>query len=209
MTVLFRILAEEKMMKHLWRLAGQYTRGIDAVNRVVGSVAMYLLLVMLAILTYSVVSSNLFGSPAIWVMEMAQFSMAAYYLLGAGYSMQQGAHVRMDFLYERWSVRRRAMVDVTTIFFVIFYLGILVFGGVQSSSYALEYGQRNHTVWGPYMAPIKLIMTTGMTLMLLQAVAELFKDLAMLCHVDLRAAPARTKVEVAPCSPPGVVAEPS
>lgn len=195
-------------MQALWRFAGQYTRGVDTINRKVGSVAMYLLLVMLATLTYSIVSSNVFKAPAIWVMEMTQFSMAAYYLLGAGYSMQQGAHVRMDFLYERWSARRRAMVDVMTIFFVIFYLGILVFGGVQSSSYALEYSQRNHTVWGPYMAPIKLIMTAGMALMLLQAVAELLKDLALLCHVDLRAASAGTEAEAVPCPPlSGVAAE--
>jgi TRAP-type mannitol/chloroaromatic compound transport system permease small subunit len=194
------------MMNTLWRLAGQYTRGIDAVNRVVGSVAMYLLLVMLAILTYSVVSSNLFSSPAIWVMEMAQFTMAAYYLLGAGYSLQQGAHVRMDFLYERWSPKRRAMMDVMTIFFVIFYLGVLIYGGIQSSSYALEYGQRNHTVWGPYMAPIKIIMTTGMVLMLLQSVAELFKDLATLCNMDLRAGSTHTKTEEAAlCLPPDMV----
>ena len=188
-------------MQALWWFAGQYTHGVDTVNRKVGSVAMYLLLVMLAILTYSVVSSNVFRAPAVWVMEMAQFSMAAYYLLGAGYSLQQGAHVRMDFLYERWSARRRAMVDVMTILFVIFYLGILVFGGVQSSSYALEYGQRNHTVWGPYMAPIKLIMTVGMALMLLQAVAELLKDLALLCQVDPRAMSAGTNAEAAPCPP--------
>jgi TRAP-type mannitol/chloroaromatic compound transport system permease small subunit len=194
------------MMNALWRFAGQYMRGVDALNRMVGSVAMYLLLVMLAILTYSVVSSNVFGSPAIWVMEMAQFTMAAYYLLGAGYSMQQGAHVRMDFLYERWSPKRRALMDVMTILFVIFYLGVLIYGGVQSSSYALEYGQRNHTVWGPYMAPIKIIMTTGMVLMLLQSIAELLKDLAALCNVDLSAMHAGTKAaEVEPCLPPDMV----
>ena len=175
-------------MNSLWKLAGQYTRGVDAMNRAGGSVAMYLLLVMLAILTYSVVSSNLFDSPAVWVMEMAQFTMAAYYLLGAGYSLQQGAHVRMDFIYERWSLKHRAMVDAMTIFFVLFYLGVLVYGGVQSSSYALEYGQRNHTVWGPYMAPIKIIMTSGMVLMLLQSIAELVKDLATLAGVNLRLA---------------------
>ncbi|MDR1888856.1 MAG: TRAP transporter small permease subunit [Zoogloeaceae bacterium] len=162
--------------------------------------AMYLLLLMLAILTYSVVSNNVFGSPAVWVMEMAQFTMAAYYLLGAGYSLQQGAHVRMDFLYERWSPKHRAMVDAMSIFFVIFYLIILVFGGVQSSSYALEYGQRNHSVWGPYMAPIKIIMTTGMLLMLLQAIAEFCKDMATIRGVTLEALPA-AQARISPETP--------
>jgi TRAP-type mannitol/chloroaromatic compound transport system permease small subunit len=113
-------------------------------------------------------------------MEMAQFTMAAYYLLGGGLSVREGAHVRMDFLYEKWSVKRKLTVDCMTIFFVLFYLLVMVKGGLSSSSYALEYGQRNHTVWAPYMAPIKIIMTTGMLLMMLQAVAELFRDLSTL-----------------------------
>ncbi|AHF89987.1 C4-dicarboxylate ABC transporter permease [Opitutaceae bacterium TAV5] len=156
----------------------KYVRAVNAVNRVVGYFAMYLLVFMLAILTWSVISNGVLNSPAIWVMEMAQFSMAAYYLLGAGFSMQQGAHVRMDIFYERWSPRRRAGVDSFTILLVIFYLVVLVMGGYESSYYALEYGQRNHTVWRPYMAPIKIIMTLGMLLMLLQAVAELIKNVA-------------------------------
>lgn len=152
-----------------------YVRAIDAVNRTVGVFSMYLLVLMLGILTYSV-ATNAFGSPSIWVMEMAQFTMAAYYLLGAGYTMREGAHVRMDVLYEKWSPRRRAAVDSFTILLVIFYLVVLTMGGWESSSYAIEYGQRNHTVWRPYMAPIKIIMTLGMALMLLQAVAELIRD---------------------------------
>jgi TRAP-type mannitol/chloroaromatic compound transport system permease small subunit len=188
------------MMNSLWTFAGKYVRVISAVNYRIGSMAMYLLLLMLAILTYSVVSNNVFGSPAVWVMEMAQFTMAAYYLLGAGYSLQQGAHVRMDFLYERWSPKHRAMVDAMSIFFVIFYLIILVFGGVQSSSYALEYGQRNHSVWGPYMAPIKIIMTTGMLLMLLQAIAEFCKDMATIRGVTLEALPA-AQARISPETP--------
>ena len=40
------------------------------------------------------------------------------------------------------------------------------------------YGQRNRSAWAPYMAPIKIIMGTGVLLMLLQAIATFFKDLA-------------------------------
>jgi TRAP-type mannitol/chloroaromatic compound transport system permease small subunit len=173
------------MFDSILRLAGKYVRAMTAINRVVGGVAMYLLLVMLAILMYSAASNNFFGAPPIWAMEMAQFTMAAYYLLGASHSLQQGAHVRMDFLYERWKPRRRTQMDSLSMLVVIFYLAVLVYGGAQGSWYALEYGQRNHSVWGPYMAPIKIIMTFGMLLMLLQCVAEWLKDIARLRGVDL------------------------
>lgn len=163
------------MYKQTVLLLQKFTRSVDALNRAVGRVAMWLLVVMMGILLWSVVS-NAFNSPSIWVMEMAQFTMAAYYLVGAAFSMQEGAHVRMDFLYERWGRRKRSIVDSLTSVCLLFYLGLLVWGGWESSSSALEYGQRNHTVWAPYMAPIKIIMTSGMALMLLQSVSELIKD---------------------------------
>lgn len=116
--------------------------------------------------------------PFEWVMEMAQFTMAAYYLLGGGYSMQQGAHVRMDVFYTNWSPKRRAVTDSITGLFLIFYLVILLYGGISSTQYALEYGQTNYSSWAPPMAPIKIIMTIGIILMLLQSFASWFKSLA-------------------------------
>jgi TRAP-type mannitol/chloroaromatic compound transport system permease small subunit len=111
-------------------------------------------------------------------MEMAQFTMAAYYLLGGAYSLQSDAHVRMDVFYSKWSPKRRAITDSITIIFMIFYLCILLYGGVSSTEYALEYGQTNYSSWAPPMAPIKIIMTFGIFMMLLQAIATFFKDLS-------------------------------
>jgi TRAP-type mannitol/chloroaromatic compound transport system permease small subunit len=173
------------MFKHTILLLQKFTRSVDALNRAVGHAAMWLLVGMMGILLWSV-CSNALNSPSIWVMEMAQFTMAAYYLVGAAFSMQEGAHVRMDFLYERWGKRKRSLVDSVTSACLIFYLALLVWGGWESSSAAMEYGQRNHTVWAPYMAPIKIIMTAGMALMLLQAVSELVKDVFRSCGLELR-----------------------
>lgn len=105
--------------------------------------------------------------------------LAAYYLLGGGYSMQLDSHVRMDLVYSRWSPRTRALVDALTVGFLIFYLVFLLAGGISSTQYALEYGQKNYSSWAPPLAPIKIIMTVGILLMLLQAVAMFFKDLAL------------------------------
>jgi TRAP-type mannitol/chloroaromatic compound transport system permease small subunit len=155
-----------------------YVRWVDAVNRVVGNVVMYLALVMMALLLFASVTRYVFNVPFIWIIEMSQFLMAAYYLLGGGYSMQLDAHVRMDVLYERWTPRTRAWVDTVTAFFLIFYLVFLLRGGFASSLYSLKYDQRNYSAWAPPMAPIKIIMTVGIALMLLQAFSMLFKDIA-------------------------------
>ena len=155
-----------------------YVKFVDTTNRIVGRFTMYMIFLMMGILLFASISRSVFNVPFIWVIEMAQFTMAAYYLLGGGYSMQLQGHVRMDVLYDRWSPKRRAFTDSITAFCLIFYLIILLYGGLSSTQYALEYGQKNYSSWAPPMAPIKIIMSFGILLMLLQAIAIFFRDLA-------------------------------
>lgn len=161
----------------------QYVLSVDKINRVVGRFAMYLVVLMMGVLFYSTLSKSFF-TPSLWTFEMAQFIMVAYYLLGGGYTLQSGAHVRMDLVYDRWSPKTKATIDSFTILFLIFYLVILLAGGISSTSYALEYGERGRTIWAPYIAPIKIIACIGILLMLAQAFAELFRDIAKLRGLD-------------------------
>jgi TRAP-type mannitol/chloroaromatic compound transport system permease small subunit len=155
-----------------------YVRAVEVVNRVVGRIIMYMIFVMIGILLWSSVSRGFFGVSYIWVVEMSQFLLAGYYLLGGGYSMQLNAHVRMDLLYGRWSERGQAFADSLTAFFVVFYLVFLLLGGISSTEYAITYGQTNYSAWAPPLAPIKIVMTIGILLMLLQSIAIFVKDLA-------------------------------
>jgi len=175
-----------------------YVRYVEAVNRVVGRFAMYMIFAMLGLLLYPPlkkfclvlltlifgVDSSIYDSvspflyPPLWSLEMAQFSMAAYYLLGGAYSMQIDAHVRMDLMYGRWNPKGRAFADSITSFCLVFYLILLLYGGISSTEYALFYNEESYSSWAPKMWPIKIIMTFGIVLMLLQAFATFFRDLA-------------------------------
>lgn len=161
-----------------------YVRYVDAANRYVGLFAMYLIFAMIGILFYSAIMKAV-SVPPLWTLEMAQFTMVAYYLLGGGHSLQLDAHVRMDLLYTPLSDRTKAIIDSVTILFLIFYLVMLIYGGVSSSVYAIKYGERSFSVWRPYMAPIKIIMVIGVVLMLLQAIATFFKDFAKARGISL------------------------
>jgi TRAP-type mannitol/chloroaromatic compound transport system permease small subunit len=165
-----------------------YVRYVDAVNRVVGRFAMYMIFAMMGLLLYSSIAKTFF-IPPIWSLELAQFAMAAYYILGGGYSMQLDAHVRMDLAYGRWSSKRKGFTDSLTSFCLIFYLMILLYGGFSSTEYALQYGEESYSSWAPYMAPIKIIMTFGIVLMLLQAIATFFRDLARARGLSLSGEP--------------------
>ena len=175
-----------------------FFRFIDELNRIIGLIVMYSLFVLMGILLWSSISKTFF-LPALWTLEMAQFAMVSYYMLGGPYALLSGGHVRMDLFYGNWSLRRKAIIDLVTVLFLIFYLGVLLYGALGSTAYSLGYWgkapleffaglitgaeeigrmERSSTAWRPYIWPIKAIMILGLSLMLLQSLSELIKDIA-------------------------------
>ena len=153
---------------------------VDLVNRRVGRVIMYGMFAIMAILLWSSLSKTFFN-PSLWTLEMAQFAMVGYYILGGPYAIQTDANVRMDLFYGSWPARRRAWFDVFTVFFLLFYLAVLLWGGIDSTIYSFQYGgERSPSAWRPYLWPIKVIMVVGIVLMIFQSVSEFFKDILRL-----------------------------
>jgi len=184
-----------------------YVAWIDGFNRRLGRIIMYGIFALMAVLLYSTLSKAI-SLPALWTLEMAQFTMVAYYILGGPYAIQTGSNVRMDLLYGDWSLRRKAWFDAVTVGFLIFYLGVLLYGGLASLAYSVGYFgtepvgflsglvvgstetaflERSSSPWRPYMWPIKLVMVVGIFLMLLQCLSEFFKDVLRLHGEDIPA----------------------
>ncbi|SEK26572.1 TRAP-type mannitol/chloroaromatic compound transport system, small permease component [Roseovarius azorensis] len=183
-----------------------YIRAIDSMNRFIGRITMYLIFALIGVLLWSSLSKALFN-PSLWTLETAQFVMVAYYVLGGPYSIQLGSNVRMDLFYGNWSIKTKAWVDAFTVLFLMFYLGVLLYGAVGSTAYSLGYFgtepfawfwdltktlvtqgpaaaaqelgfmERSSTAWRPFIWPVKTILCVGLFLMLLQALAELFRDI--------------------------------
>lgn len=182
-----------------------YARLVDRISHAIGLVVMYGVFVLMGILLWSSISKSFFV-PSLWTLEMAQFAMVAYYMLGGPYSILAGSNVRMDLFYGNWSLRRKSTIDCVTALFLIFYLGVLLYGALGSTAYSLGYWgtapvefftglitgseeigrmERSSTAWRPYIWPVKLIMIVGLFLMLLQVLSELAKDLARALGHDI------------------------
>jgi TRAP-type mannitol/chloroaromatic compound transport system permease small subunit len=155
----------------------RYVEIVDRMNYLIGRATMFMIFLMIGVLFYSSVSKTFFH-PALWTLEFAQFLMVSYFLLGGAYSIQLKGHVRMDLLYSQRSERTQYIWDTCTSIFMIAYLLMLLYGSLSSLTYSFEYWERSYSSWRPYMWPVKVVMTTGIILMLLQAVSQFFKDLA-------------------------------
>lgn len=155
-----------------------YVKYVDYASIKFGRLAMYLIFLMVGVLLLGAVTRNIINIPLSWTVEMAQFTITAYYIVGGAYSMKLGDHVRMDLLYDRYSEKTKARIDSYTNIFLVVYLVCLLFGSISSTLYAIEYDQRKFSQWNPSMVPIKIIMVFGIFLMLLQTVSIFFKDIA-------------------------------
>lgn len=182
------------------RLLRSYATVVDAINLRIGRIIMYGIFVMMAVLLWSTISK--FGNqPSLWTLEVAQFSMIAYFFLGGPYAVQTGSHVRMDLFYGNWSLGRKSAIDAITVLCLVVYLAVMLWGGISSTAYSLGYFgsdplsffaglvtgtedigtlERSRTIWRPYLWPIKTIMCLGLLLMLMQALSELAKDILRL-----------------------------
>lgn len=198
----------------MYKAACLYVHLVDGFNRGLGRLIMWGIFVMAGILLWSSISKTFFN-PSLWTLEVAQFAMVAYYVLGGPYSIQLGSNVRMDLFYAEWSVKKKAWFDAFTVLLLIFYLSVLLYGALNSTAYSLGYFgkdslvfwwelfvafvtggpdaaaekmgfiERSPTAWRPYLWPVKVIMLFGFFLMLLQSVSELFKDIARIKGVTI------------------------
>lgn len=155
-----------------------YVKYVDFVSEKCGKLCMYLVFIMIATLLLNAITRNVINFPLSWCVEMAQFTMTAYYIVGGAYSMQTDDHVRMDLIYDNLSDKAKARMDMVTSFCLMTYLVCLFIGSISSTMYAFEYGQRKFSQWNPSMIPIKMIMVFGISLMILQTVSMFFKDWA-------------------------------
>ncbi len=161
----------------IFRAARAYVRTMDKISEILGKGAMFLVLLMMAILLLETFSRLFFNSAQVWAVEFAQFVMAAYYILGGAYVLIIGGHVRMDLAYHRWKPRNQALSDVLTFAVAMVYIVVLWYGGWKGLLYAIKYKQVSYSSWAPSMIPIKIILQIGITVMLLQMVAEFIKSL--------------------------------
>lgn len=157
---------------------GSYVRLMDGLSDFIGAFAKYLIYVMIGVLLFDVLSDKAFGYVQNWTVETAQFTLAAFYFLAGPKTLRDDTHVRLDLIYANLTDRNKALIDMITVWIVIFYLAVMLWGSVSSLQYSWATNQRLPSLWAPSLIPIKVLMTVCLGLMILQCIAIFFKDLA-------------------------------
>ena len=152
---------------------------IDTASRIAGRIICWMLVPLMLAMVYEVVARKLFVAPTMWAYDISRMLCGAMFMLGAGYALSKGVHIRADFLYRNWPARRQGMVDAAL--YVLFYFPALIFFAWVSYDYAADAwirGERSmDTAWMAPLAPLRTAMPVGAVLLLVQGVSELLKSI--------------------------------
>ena len=159
-----------------------YLRIIDSTNEWMGQAAKWLLLALVAVVFYEIIMRYVFSYGVVWAYESAQMLGASINALGWGYVRLHHSHIRIDVIYNKFSIKTRTLIDVVltfVLFFPVFAIFLrtswnwMVFAWVKNESMTLSH-------WYPPAAPMRTIIVIGLLLMFLQFVAEIIRDLYFL-----------------------------
>ena len=159
-------------------------KSIDKISIKFGVLLSWFTVPLMLAMVYEVTARYLFTAPTVWAYDISRMLYGAMFMLGAGYALQKGVHIRSDFLYRNWSVKTQALVDITMYVF-LFIPAMLVFLWVSSNWAwaAVISGERGmETAWMPYLGPIKMTVPVGIVFLTLQGVSELFKSIYAYTH---------------------------
>lgn len=159
-------------------MAATITR-IDRFSQWIGCRVAWLTVPLFGAMVYEVIVRYAFTAPTMWAYDISRMLYGAAFMLGAGYGLYKGVHIRADFIYRKWPPRAQATVDAA-LYLLFYFPGLIVFGWMSvdfayESWIRLERGM--DTAWMPYVFPIKTVLPIGVAFLFIQGISELLKCL--------------------------------
>ncbi len=155
---------------------------LDLINQTVGAIVRFFALAMVLLQFGIVLLRYVFGVSFVWLDESVLYLHAALFMLGAGYTLLVGGHVRVDIFYARFEARTRTLIDAAghLLLLIPTMVVLLVYSwpSVRSAWTILE---GPISVGGiPASFLLKSLIPAFCVLLLIQGVACLLRDLARL-----------------------------
>jgi len=152
-------------------------RWIDRFTDVTGRLFALTQILLVAIITYEVTARYFFGAPTVWAFEGSTMANGASFMLACGYALYKGAHVRTDIFWEKYSERRKGVIDLIS-YLVLFFptMIFLAWVGIDGAVYSYTTGERSQeSIWRAIMWPFRAAIPLAALLFMVQGVSESLK----------------------------------
>ena len=155
------------------------SRLIDTISEYVAKIASYMVLGLVLVVCFDVFMRYLFGRPTTWAYDAALHLYAISFLLGGAWVLNMKAHVKVDVLYSRFSVRTQAIINL--IFYVFFLFPMCFYFLKEGTEYVYmswKMGEvsRSSPLHEPIW-PMKLFIPISFAMLTLQGLVEFVRDI--------------------------------
>ncbi len=156
-----------------------FIRFADTVNEKVGLATAWLTTLMVGVVCLDVILRELFKKSYVGLSELAWHLFALVFLLGAGYTLKHGRHVRVDIFYSRFSERKRRLVDlIGTVLFLLPFSVLVIVVSWGFVMHSFQMGETSPDPGGlPWRWLLKAAIPAGFVLLLIQGLAEAIRAL--------------------------------
>ena len=113
-----------------------------SIARLCGALACIAMILLLFNVFYDVVMRYAFNDVSIAMQELEWHLFSTVFLLGIPYAISENSHVRVDILYDRWTAKTQAMVNLFgAIFFILPFVALVTYYSISFAFDAYEMGE--------------------------------------------------------------------
>ena len=116
------------------------------------------------------------------MQEMEWHLFAVMFLLGVSYAMQEEAHVRVDFIYDRFNVKRKALINIIgTIIFLIPFTLFIIYGSYEFVFDAYNVAEISENPGGlTHRWIIKAMIPLSFFILFISGIGYIFKNIEII-----------------------------
>lgn len=170
-------------------------KAIDTISEWSGKAVAWLLLLLVIELMYDIIARYAFNAPTKWSYDISWMIGALVYIFGASYVLAHRCHVRVDVLYTRYKPKAKLIYD-TVLMLVFFFTAVSIWlmGSINATIFAVRVGEISAiTMWHIPLFPLRIIISFGIALLLLQGIVTVIRDVSSLLGHELSSEMAERK----------------
>lgn len=152
---------------------------LDKFSRAIGVFSALLLVLLLANVFYDVVMRYAFNDVSIGMQELEWHLFSMIFLFGVAYTLNADGHVRVDIIYERLSVRKRALIDMLgTLLLLLPFCVLVAWYGIDFAYEAYDIGETSGDPGGlPYRFIIKGMISLAFICVIISSIGFMLRAL--------------------------------
>lgn len=151
-------------------------------DKAIGSITAVLMLLMMANVFLDVILRYFFNTGSIAFQEMEWHFFSVMFLLGISYALTSESHVRVDFIYDNLSKKKKAFINIIgTVFMLIPFSVLIVYGSYEFVYDAYDMNEISQDPGGlTHRWIIKAMIPFGFALLIISSLGYIYKNILIL-----------------------------